>query len=305
LLAASATDAEGLDESHVGFRLGPRINAVGRLEHADLVVKAFVDEDPQPLIEKMGECNLERKRIQEHILREAREQARAAPSDAILFLGGDWHPGVVGIAASRIAEEFWRPTWLFQRQEGVCKGSARSIPGFDVTDAMASAGELFRKFGGHAFAGGFTFDPAQESALRDRLQAFASRLRQEKPQLWESRILYDCRLPMELASLELADALSQLKPFGNGFEEPRFYVDAEIASVEFYYDKSRTERKHTAVNLRQGPYGIQKVMFFNEVLDELSDQPRARFVVSATRNVFRGRASLSLIGHDFDLGGTT
>ncbi len=300
LLAAGVGESEGLDESHVGFRLGPRINAVGRLEHADLVVRAFVDEDPQPLIDKMGECNLQRKAIQEKILREAREAAEAV-SGRVLFLGGDWHPGVVGIAASRIAEEFWRPTWLFQRKDGLCKGSARSIPGFDVTDAMASTAARFRKFGGHAFAGGFTFEQAQEQAIRDALEAFAAVRFAAEPSLWESCIKYDCRLPIEMASLELADALSELKPFGNGFEEPRFHLEAPIANVEFYYDKTRTERKHTAVHLRQGSYGTQKIMFFNEVLDELTQVPRARFVVSASRNVFRGRASLSLVGVDYEI----
>jgi single-stranded-DNA-specific exonuclease len=249
----------------------------------------------------MGECNVERKAIQERILKEAREQAKALPDAPVLFLGGDWHPGVVGIAASRIAEEFWRPTWLFQRGTEYGKGSARSIPGFDVTDAMTAAGSLFKKFGGHKYAGGFTFAPKNEAAIREALGAYAQNIRRAEPTMWESRIFYDCTLPTELANLELTDALNALKPFGNSFEEPKFRLDAEIAGVDFYYDKNKVERKHTAVSIRHPRYGSQKILFFNDVFDELVKAPRASFIVSASRNVFRGRVSLSLTGHDYGI----
>jgi single-stranded-DNA-specific exonuclease len=290
-----------VDEKDVGFRLGPRINAVGRLEHADLVVKAFVDEDPEPLIAFMDECNEQRKKIQRGIVEEARLAARAHLDDPILFLGGDWHPGVVGIAASKIAEEFWRPVWLFQRKDGICKGSARSIAGFDVTRAMVEHGALFTKFGGHAAAGGFTFQEANEQPLREALCASAAKLRAERPELWQSRITYDCELPQAMTSLALADQLDSLKPFGHGFEEPKFKVDAEIASVRFFHDKETGEPRHTCVMIRGASGAPEKVMFFNEAHRELEGAKRAKFVVSASRNSFRGQTSLMLFGHDFDL----
>jgi single-stranded-DNA-specific exonuclease len=299
---------DSLDEKDVGFRLGPRINAVGRLEHADLVVKAFVGDDPEPLIAFMGECNEKRKRIQRTIVDEARALARTAGGASALVLGGDWHPGVVGIAASKIAEEFWRPVWLYQRGPEVCKGSARSIAGVDVTQAMVAVAKefgCFEKFGGHAAAGGFTFKTSRETEVRERLQEAVDRLRAEKPALWESRIAYDCELAPGLAGLPLADVLDDLKPFGHGFEEPRFLLDAEIASVRFYNDKTTGEPRHTAVQIRaRGGAGAapQKLMFFHEVHADLANAKRARFVVSAGRESFRGVTSLALYGHDYDLG---
>jgi single-stranded-DNA-specific exonuclease len=305
-LMEASQSLKNVDEKDVGFRLGPRINAVGRLEHADLVVKAFLDDDPEPLIGFMDECNEQRKRIQRGIVEAARLEARRFPDDPVLFLGGDWHPGVVGIAASKIAEEFWRPVWLFQRNldDGVCKGSARSIPGFDVTAAMTSAGELFRKFGGHRAAGGFTFGVENEAALRARLCAYAATERQARPDLWESQINYDCALPTGLATLALVEQLDALKPFGHGFEEPRFCVDAEIARAEFFYDKGTGEPKHTCVMIRAASGAPQKVMFFNEVHRELQGAKRARFLVSASRNSFRGQTTLMFMGHDYALPGT-
>lgn len=301
LLAACSAGAN-VDEKDVGFRLGPRINAVGRLEHADLVIKAFVDEDPEQLIGHMDECNERRKRIQRGIVAEARQQAMAADADApILFLGGDWHAGVVGIAASKVAEEFWRPTWLFQRQGAVCKGSARSISGFDVTAAMAAVGTLFSKFGGHAAAGGFTFPSAREDELRTALTRVGAEARKRHPELWHSRIAYDCELPVDLANLALADQLDGLKPFGHGFDEPKFLLDATVESLRFFQDRETGERRHTCLEIRAARGTPQKVLFFNEVHTELEGAKRVRLLVSAGRNSFRGQTTLALYGHDFEL----
>ncbi len=301
----AAAEADGnVDERDVGFRLGPRINAVGRLEHANTVIEAFVGGNPQPLVERMHECNERRRKIQQTIVTEARAAASATLAfmdTPLLFLGGDWHPGVVGIAASKIAEEFWRPVWLFQRQDGVGKGSARSIPGFDVTAAMTGAADLFTKFGGHRAAGGFTFPLEHEAAIRERLTVAAAAIRAEHPDMWESVIGYDCALPPDLTQLPLADALDELKPFGHGFEEPRFRLDATILDVRFFNDKVTGEPRHTAVTIQGARGAPQKLMFFNEAHRELQGASAASFVVSASRNTFRGVTTLSLTGHDFEL----
>ena len=298
LLRACAVDGQ-VDETDVGFRIGPRINAVGRLKHADLVVEAFLSEDPSRLIQHMGTCNEERKGIQKKIVEEAEAQALQDSSERILFMGGDWHPGVVGIAASKMAESYWRPTWMFQRKDGQCKGSARSIPGFDVTEAMQSCGHLFQKFGGHAAAGGFSFPEEREQDLRNALTAYAEEQYQKQPLLWQSKVHFDCQLPLDLASLPLAEELGAMKPFGHGFEEPRFQIEAEIANVVYYKDKMTGEPRHTAVSIKH-PAGSQKIMFFNEVYQQFESLPRARFIVTASKNVFRGRSSLSLMGVDWD-----
>ena len=118
---------ETADETDVGFKLGPRINAVGRLEHADKIIEAFVSENPDSLIEFMSSCNQRRRQIQEEIFDKAYELAELQKESPILFLGYEgWHQGVVGIAASKLVEAFWKPVWLFSKDK-TCKGSARSI----------------------------------------------------------------------------------------------------------------------------------------------------------------------------------
>ena len=300
-LRQACSSVKGVDEKDVGYRLGPCINAVGRLDHADVVVEAFIGENPGPLVQFMHECNEKRKKIQEKIVREARVQALKYPNDPILFLGGDWHPGVVGIAASKIADEFWRPVWLFQRGEFTCKGSARSIPGFDVTNAMMQAEGLFDKFGGHKAAGGFTFLADKEEELRAALNAHGELMRKANPDIWVSRVSFDCELERDLLSMDLVETLDQLKPFGHGFEEPRFLIDVEIHSARFYTDKLTGEPRHTAVTVRAARGQLQKVMFFHQVHKDLLSASRARFVVSASRNRFRGEENLNLIASDFEL----
>lgn len=298
-LRLAAMVEEG-DEKDVGFRLGPRINAVGRLEHADVVIKAFIDEDPSPLIHQMGACNERRKKIQSSIVDEARIAASAAGSPPILFLGGDWHPGVVGIAASKITEEYWRPTWLFQRKDGICKGSARSIKGFDVTDAMSACKDLFTKFGGHAAAGGFLFPEENEQAIREALCEYALDIKSKKPELWQSQIEFDCELPTDLLDLTLIDLLDSLKPFGHGFQEPKFRVTSTIQEIRFFNDKITGKPKHTSITISQRGRPT-KLMFFGSVIDQLDVGDIASFVVSASRNTFRGQTSLQLSGYDYEV----
>ena len=303
LREAAAVGEDG-DEKDVGFRLGPRINAVGRLEHAELVVKAFLDNDPEPLVLHMGTCNERRKVIQAGIVTGAREQALEAvrSGSPVLFLGGDWHAGVVGIAASKLAEEFWRPTWLFQRgADGTCKGSARTIPGFNVTAAMTSCGGLFKKFGGHGAAGGYTFDVSQEAAIRAALIDHALEIKAASPSMWESRLGFDCEISPALLSVEIADLLDQMKPFGHGFEEPRFVIEAPVVEVRYYYDKATGNPKHTVIFVQtETPRGKsrEKILFFNDVIQTLKPGMTSRFVVSCSRNTWRGTTSLSLMGHD-------
>ncbi len=300
LRAACRSDRD-LDESDVGFRLGPRINAVGRLDHADVVIKAFSEEDPAALIEHMDNCNTERKEIQRSIVKQAQQAATEQQGAALLFIGGDFHPGVLGIAAGRIAEDFWCPTFLFNDRSEMCKGSARAIAGFDVTAAMSEAQELFSKFGGHRAAGGFSFARKNREALHSALLDYADTQRKAQPALWESKINFDCHLPTELCTLQLLDQLEDMKPFGMGFAEPKFVVSGEILATQFYRDRNTGEPAHTAVSLRGHNNRPTKVIFFNEVHAELQLATRASFVVTASANNFRNVPTLDFIGRDFAL----
>lgn len=294
----SAAKISETDEKDIGFKLGPRINAVGRLEHAHLIIEAFVNEDPSELIVFMNSANERRRQIQTTILDDARRQVKRHHNDPILFLGGDWHPGVVGIAASKIAEENWKPTWLFQRKDGVCKGSARSIRGFDVTEAMQSCKELFTKFGGHAAAGGFTFEERYENEIRSRLETFAANVKDKHPGLWESSLTYDCEVPGALLTMDILSTLEELKPFGHCFEEPKFRITGQLRRIQYFYDKISGEPKHSCLWI-YAQNQEHRVLFFNDVITDAEIGHQHSFIVSVEKNVFRGSTSLSITGHDW------
>lgn len=298
LIAASNSGKE-VSERDIGFRLGPRINAVGRLKHASTIIDAFTQENPESLIEMMNVCNDERRQMQSLIVEEALVLATSLRDEPVIFLGGDWHPGVIGIAASKIAETFWKPTWLFQRTAEICKGSARSIPGFDVTDAMSAAADKFIKFGGHKQAGGFTFAPEDEEAIFESLCNYAENLRQEQPQVWQSKISFDCEIAPPLLHLGLVDHLESLRPYGHGFEEPVFSVKGTVQDVIYYNDKVTGEPKHSAVLTQFEGQRPQKIMFFSEQVPRDIVGALTSFLVNIQKNIFRGQSQLSIKGIDW------
>ena len=175
----------------------------------------------------------------------------------------------------------------------------RSLPLFDVTDAMSSAKEDFIKFGGHRAAGGFSFHKERESDLRQKLNLYASQFQNRHPDVWESRIHYDCTLPLQLAEIKLMDYLSPLRPFGHGFEEPVFKITSKIADLRFYNDKETGRPKHTAVFLSGEEQ--QKIMFFNEVHSALKGVKQADFLITTSKQNWQGQPQLTMMGQDFDL----
>jgi single-stranded-DNA-specific exonuclease len=173
LMAASAVVPETVDEGALGFRLAPRINAAGRLYRADGGVELMLTEDPEraaAIAAELDRANAERRWTEQKVI-EAAERARAAlpasqaEAPALVLAGEGWHPGVVGIAASRLVERHGRPTVLLSIDSERAKGSARSIPGFDLIAALEACSDHLTRFGGHRAAAGLELEA-------ERLEAF-------------------------------------------------------------------------------------------------------------------------------------
>lgn len=301
LLEFCAIHETSLNEQDVGFRLGPRINAVGRLDHGGKVVRAFIHDEVEPLIEYMDTCNEKRKKIQAHIVDEALAEIKAYKEDPIIFVGGDWHVGVVGIAAAKIVEEFWKPVWLYSKKGQIYRGSARSIPEFDVTASMGSVADYFVSYGGHKGAGGFSFAQDQEENIRNGLCTYANQIKKENSKIWNSFLYYDCEIDVTLLGMKLVDILDDLRPFGFGFSEPKFLIRSKINEVSYYTDKETGAKKHTVVFIKTDNNRKYKIMFFNSVYLELSKSKEALFIVTVSKNYWQGRTFLSLLGADFVL----
>jgi single-stranded-DNA-specific exonuclease len=211
----------------VGFRIGPRINAAGRMDVARDVIELFTSRDParcREIAEKLDRLNAERQAEEARIVKEIESQLEAEPDltgkFCMVFDGEGWHRGVVGIVASRVVEKTGRPALVVAREGEESHGSGRSIPALHLLDALESCRDLFTRFGGHAHAVGFALRTEQLTELKARLNSFAqARLSQED---LEPAVNIDAEVPLHHVTPDLLRDLSRLEPFGQGNPEPVF-----------------------------------------------------------------------------------
>lgn len=220
----------------IGFRIGPRINAAGRIAHASTVLSLFeatTDEEARRHAQTLDELNSERRSIQQQLVERVEtmlslDGAGQVRDRVILIAGSEaegFHRGVVGIACSKLVEQTGRPTLICAiNEEGVAHGSARSIDGFHIVEALQSVSDLLVKFGGHPMAAGFTVPAAKIEEMRWRLNQYAE---EALPVERLGRVLMaDAVLQLEEVTLDLVRRLSLLQPHGVGNPPPIFYLPA-------------------------------------------------------------------------------
>lgn len=210
----------------VAFRIGPRLNAPGRLGHADAALQCLLADDAAAGADWARQCderNRERQAIQEVVQVEAFAQAETDGRPFLLLAAEGWHPGVVGIVAQKVVERFGRPAAVVALEGELGRGSARTIDGLNLYELLGRFRERFVRFGGHAQACGFTIDAARLPELRDELaRATIPEERQDPKSHWQT--IADAELaPADLA-FELARDLERLEPFGAGNAEPLFLM---------------------------------------------------------------------------------
>jgi single-stranded-DNA-specific exonuclease len=221
------TGERAIGAGDVGFRLGPRINAAGRMDVARDVIDLFTCKDQarcKDIAEKLNQLNLERQSEEQRIVAEIDEQLAAEPDltgkFCMVFDGDGWHRGVVGIVASRVVEKTGRPALVIAKDAEEAHGSGRSITAFHLLNALESCHDLFTRFGGHAHAVGFAMPSKDVPALKQRLNAYAQTMLRPEDLLPELSI--DAEITLSSVTPELLESLSRLEPFGHGNREPVF-----------------------------------------------------------------------------------
>jgi single-stranded-DNA-specific exonuclease len=221
------TGDRALAAGDVGFRLGPRINAAGRMDIARDVIELFTCKDQgrcKEIAEKLNQLNLERQAEEQRIVAVIDGQLAAEPDltgkFCMVFDGDGWHRGVVGIVASRVVEKTGRPALVIAKEGDEAHGSGRSISAFHLLEALESCHELFTRFGGHAHAVGFAMPSRDVPALKQRLNDYAQTRLKPEDLLPELRI--DAEIPLSSVTPELFQSLGRLEPFGHGNREPVF-----------------------------------------------------------------------------------
>ncbi|HEY1907894.1 MAG TPA: single-stranded-DNA-specific exonuclease RecJ [Myxococcaceae bacterium] len=229
LKEVAGLETEGsVSAGQVGFRLGPRINAAGRLDDASVGLQLLRTRslaEARDLAVRLDQANTERQSIERRMLEEAVAQAeeRHGARGLVLWAEG-WHPGVVGIVAARIVERFHKPTLVIGVQGGVGKGSARSIEGFHLVEALTECAEHLSRYGGHRHAAGVTVDAGRLLDFRRAFESVAARRLREED--LEPRCRVDAVVHPEELTERAVDALAVLGPFGAGNPEPTFVAEA-------------------------------------------------------------------------------
>lgn len=279
----------------VGFRIGPRLNAAGRMDQPEMALATLMcDEQGQAeeLAAMLDDFNRERQAMEERMRREALDMMKDYENDPVIVLGSrDWHPGVVGIVASRLMRQYHRPTFIISIDEnGIGKGSGRSIQGVSLVAAIDECRPLLLAGGGHEMAAGISISESQLNAFR---QQFAEHvLRHTTAEQRLPKIYLDAELSFDWLSLDFLKSYELLQPFGSGNPQPVFFA----RDVYLSRPPMHLKNKHLRLFLRQGKAGLneQSAMFFNGGERQLPDPPWD-IAFTIDRNTFRGVTSLQIV----------
>jgi single-stranded-DNA-specific exonuclease len=275
----------------VGFRLAPRLNAAGRLEDAGKGVDLLLDPSTESALETarlLDGFNRERQRIEQETLAQALEKLEEKEEDlkSIVLADERWHPGVIGIVASRLVERYQRPTVLIALENGEGKGSARSIGGFHLFRALQACRGHLAGFGGHEFAAGLTVEAAKVESFVSSFEEVAKTWLNEEDLI--PKLAYDGEVLLEELSLETVRELSSLAPFGPGNPEPAF-VAAGLRAQQI----RPVGDDHLRFTIRQGGYSLPCIAFgMASRRPELEGEVDLLF--SPGVNAWRGRESVQL-----------
>ena len=246
-----------ISSGDVGFRLGPRINAAGRLDDASLGLQCLLAktyEEALPLARLLDEANAERQQIEKSMLQAAFQQAAARVelgARGLVLHAEGWHPGVVGIVASRVVDRFHRPAVVVGVTDGVGRGSARSIEGFHLYDALKGCSHHLSRFGGHKHAAGLSIDAALLPVFVAAFEAVAME------RLQVSDLVARCRVDAVVAadelSIESVASLQMLQPFGMGNPEPMLATRFVHTSPKLLTNKKEGEPAHLKLKVHGAP----------------------------------------------------
>lgn len=302
ILEVAGKQAARITSTDLGFILGPRLNAAGRLDDMSLGIECLLCEDEvlaRDMAVQLDQLNQDRKAIEQGMQREALAQLKDLPVEQLPFglclFEPEWHQGVIGILASRLKERYHRPTIAFaDAGDGLLKGSARSVPGFHIRDALDAVAArhpgLISKFGGHAMAAGLSLPVANFGAFAAAFDAEVRR--QLSDEDLTGRLLSDGQLGAEEFHLELARALRHAGPWGQHFPEPLFHGMFQLVQQRLVGER----HLKLVVKTECGSRTLDGIAF--NIDREQWPNPTVRWVELAYKldvNEYRGQESVQLL----------
>ncbi|MFW6081659.1 MAG: single-stranded-DNA-specific exonuclease RecJ [Desulfosalsimonas sp.] len=287
-----------LEAEDLAFRLGPRLNAAGRMEHASAAVRLLTTDnyqEAQSIAAHLNSLNSRRQSIEAGILRRIElyldESPELLEQKTLVLADDQWHQGVLGIVASRVAEKYCRPVVLFCSNNGAWVGSARSMPGIDLYENISACSEHLESYGGHAMAAGLRAQGQQLDSFRKAFESCISKTCPES--VFALSLQIDCEVGFDMISENLVDELARLEPFGEKNPEPLFLAQ----DVEVVFSKIIGER-HLRLMLRQPGSTKNKTLpavWFN--INPGKPVPRRLGAIAfrVRRNHYNGKKDIQLI----------
>ena len=300
-LKTLAVQKEQMSIGDLVFYIGPRINAAGRLAQGSKAVELLISSDAshaEDLAMELHQLNADRRSVDEGITADLKRMVQEDPSlldrKTLVFYDPSWHKGVIGIAASRAVELFYRPTIILTGADGVLTGSARSISGFDVHEALIACAEHLLQFGGHTYAAGMSLRESSLDAFREAFEQVGQQRISEEDLI--PKLYYDAELDPDLVNDQFFHILQKMAPFGPGNRQPVFK-----AKSQRLFGEARSMGKtgeHLRLSLdRQQP--IQAVGFgLADKLPSIKEADTLDVCFQINENIFNGQRSLQLLLKD-------
>lgn len=249
-----------IDSNTISFGVAPRVNACGRMGHQEEALKLFLSKDKDEVNEmtnKLNEYNRLRQETEKNIYNSAIEQIEKSNlknNNTIVLMGKEWHHGVIGIVASKITEMYFKPSILLCEEGDIGKGSGRSIPGFDLYEALTECGDIIEKFGGHSMAIGINIK-------RENFEEFKLKLEEKAKQKQIEKIVpvlkIDAQISLDEINKEMVESLSELEPFGEENRTPLFvFKNLKIDSI-----RALSEGKHLKLTLKDNRNIVNAIGF--------------------------------------------
>ena len=286
-----------IDSSAISFGVAPRINACGRMGNEKVALDLFLSKDyaeAKKLAIRLNEYNIERQTIEKQIFDEAVQKVEANEKDKTCVIVGSkgWHHGIIGIVASKITDMYFKPSILVCFEDGEGKGSGRSIPGFDLHEALMKCEKHLEKFGGHAMAVGVSLKESEFESFKNELEEYAKKNEIDKIQ---PVIKIDSELSLKDVSIDSVKSLSMLEPYGEANKMPLFlFKNLKINSI-----RALSEGKHLKLTLKEDNYMINAIGFnMGELSEKYLLDDKVDIVGNLDINVYNGNENVQIILKD-------
>ena len=283
-----------IDSTTISFGVAPRINASGRMGHQEDALKLFLSKEineVNELTQKLNDYNRIRQETEKNIYAEAIKQIEKdnlAEKNTIVVMGKNWHHGVIGIVSSKITEMYFKPSILLCEEDDCGKGSGRSIPGFDLYEALTECKEFIDRFGGHSMAIGINIKKEKFKNFKDKLEEIAT---QKHIEDIVPILKIDAQVSLDEISKDMVDSLKELEPFGEENKTPLFvFKNLKIDSI-----RALSEGKHLKLTLKDSKNIVNAIGFnLGELTNEYKIDDRVDVVGNLEINSFNGMENIQI-----------